>query len=410
MSVINQMLQNIDSKKNQPVEPTDDELSYQRIDIPAKKNYTRIIYILLAGATLFAALWVAGIYDDNQNTTFNAIEETLNPLVTSVADVGVKEESEKDQSVADLNAVNVVNDENLDHEPIGDIDKSTHQVDAASPNSNDLAVAKNQSLNTSPPQKKPVVHTTSASIVPAAKPPKKIIEVNSPSRSETSEAKQGESSYQSTNSDDSTSDTVIAKPIFSMRPTEKSADELARKALDKGNEAYNRGRFSLAEIEYKKALSIKPALHEARAQWVGLLYGEKNHQKALNILQRGIKNYPEHTGYRLLAARVWLSIEQPHSALNVLLNHTPQERAIEYYQLSAALAQQTMQWSLALQNWQALLLNNQPQGQWLLGAAIAFEKLGKAKEADKHYKQALTVGGLSQSSLEFIKLKLTIEE
>lgn len=197
-----------------------------------------------------------------------------------------------------------------------------------------------------------------------------------------------------------------AQPSMRITAASKSQDELAQDAYIKGNVAYHRGEINEAIAEYQKALELKPEMHDARAQWVAVLFAKQEVSRALAILQQGINLFPQHTAYRLVAARIWQDQQQPTRALEVLLATSPNERIQEYLQLQAALAQQTKRWQVALESWQTLLQQFGADGRSLLGSAIALDNLGRLEEAKMYYLQAREQGGLSQPSQQFIAQRL----
>ena len=201
---------------------------------------------------------------------------------------------------------------------------------------------------------------------------------------------------------------TTAEPVSSMSITASSKTdlELAQDVHVKGNLAYQRGDVEEAILHYQRALRLKPDLHDSRARLVAIFYAKQNINEANVLLQQAIKSYPEHTAYRLLAARIWQEQGVPERALQVLHEHTPTTRAKEYWQLQAALAQQAKQWQVALQSWQALLQNFNNDARWLLGSAIALDQLQRFEEARVYYLQAQQDGSLSQASLNFVAQRL----
>ncbi len=205
---------------------------------------------------------------------------------------------------------------------------------------------------------------------------------------------------------------VTTEPSFSIKKSDKTPSELAQAALSKGIAAYNKGYIAQAENEFSNALSLQPSLHDARARWSALLYGEQRYRVALSKLNQGISLYPHHTGYRMLAAKIYLKLNNAIQALAALSDFTPAEYDQKFYQLKAGLAQKNKDWHLALSSWQLLLANSGPIGsaldksKWLLGIAIAYQQLGNNGDAKKHYTQAISAGGLSKTSKAYAVTQL----
>ncbi len=143
-----------------------------------------------------------------------------------------------------------------------------------------------------------------------------------------------------------------------------------------------------------------------------MLYGDQRYRVALSKLNQGISLYPKHTGFRMLAAKIYLKLNNTIQALAVLSDFTPAEYEQAFYQLKAGLAQKNKDWHLALSSWQLLLANSGPissaldKSKWLLGAAIAYQQLGENSDAKKHYGQAIKAGGLSKASKAYAMTQL----
>ncbi|WAJ70058.1 tetratricopeptide repeat protein [Catenovulum adriaticum] len=195
--------------------------------------------------------------------------------------------------------------------------------------------------------------------------------------------------------------------FMSINPTQQSNTKIAHNKLEQAKALLDKGQFVKAEQLLQSALTLQPDLHKARITWMSIRYGEQNLPAALAVLQQGIKSYPDHLAYHLLAARILLEMDKPDLAWTLIENqHPPISSNTGFYQLKASLAQQLNLAKQALKNWQALLSINSMQANWQLGAAIAAEQAELPAQAIIHYQKAFNLGGLSKASRQFIQQKL----
>ncbi|NTS75861.1 hypothetical protein HR060_03185 [Catenovulum sp. SM1970] len=367
MSVINKMLQDLDEQQKSKKD-SNEQLSYPKIDVtvqPNKLPKSLMLAVVLVLSTIVASatLW----WWQNQ-----ADEAVTQPIASEVV---IKKPVEQKQPQAESTIRKT-------EEPVVAAKPADKPEQKKAPtiafNANVKAIEENKLASTNQPVDDTDQNTQAESLT-------------TPVTTENVPVESINKTVETVLADEAQEPKVAS---FNKTPSSKTPEQMAEKAFKRGSDAYLRGRFALAESEFKKALAFQPDLHEARAQWVGLLFGEQNYQKAMTLLQYGITLYPEHTGYRMLAARIWLELEQPQTALQVLQDHSPNERFNDFYQLKAALSQQNQKWQLALDSWQALLKANpnQQRGTWLLGAAIAYEQLNKSIDALDYYRLALKMG------------------
>ncbi|MCU4675059.1 tetratricopeptide repeat protein [Catenovulum sp. 2E275] len=202
--------------------------------------------------------------------------------------------------------------------------------------------------------------------------------------------------------------TQNSSPYLAIKPTQTSNIDIATNQLNQAIALLDKGQFIKAEQLLHSALNLNPELHQARITLMSIRYGEKNYPSALAILQQGIESFPEYLAYRLLAANILLEIDKPQVAWSLIKDQTPNpQQEHTFYQFKASLAQQLQHWPIALTSWQQLLVVNPQNAKWQLGAAIAAEQTKNQTLAAKHYQLALELPGLSQASREFAQQKIT---
>ena len=392
MSVINKMLRDLDANKQQPesnyTQNTGEGARPTGIIASQSPRQVRLSSVILVGSIIIVlgvaigVAWWLGLAMGKQNAATTPVSMVSNDsggavVAVTQTPVSASMEQEEQEKLADKNVLLATkSDENT---------VSTEQLTAHS------QIQPTAQLEVQPTVELAEQSTAQPSVL---KPPPD--EQLLAEEQQLAEVKQQEEPKEP----------LATPPSMQITVASKSNDELAQDAYVKGNVAYQRGEVNEAVAAYQKALELKPELHDARAQWVALLFAKQEVNRALALLQQGMNLFPQHTPYRLLAARIWQDQQQPSRALDVLLTSPPTERIQEYLQLQAALAQQTQRWQVALESWQTLLQQYGLDVRGLLGSAIALDNLARFDEAKMYYLQAREQGGLSQQSQNFIAQRL----
>lgn len=193
---------------------------------------------------------------------------------------------------------------------------------------------------------------------------------------------------------------------LSIKRSELSPQEVAALKVSDARKATNRGDLDKASQLLEQALVLEPKNIEAREQLGALWYGKKDYKSAINLLKQGIMFVPEYGQFRILLARIFIEIEQFQLAFNTLEQDKNFADA-DFQSLRASLAQQLGQYDSAIEAYK-YLITHQPQssGKWWLGLAIAADKQSKLDIAKQAYQQAITQGGISNQSLSFAKKRL----
>ncbi|MGI2260229.1 tetratricopeptide repeat protein [Shewanella sp. GXUN23E] len=194
---------------------------------------------------------------------------------------------------------------------------------------------------------------------------------------------------------------------MAVTPVAMSGTELAQKRFELGDKAEQSGNFDQAAREYLKALEFNPALHTAREHLAAVYYGQGLMENAAQTLLQGIDVYPDYQHYRLLLARVYQAAGQLQAAYdNAAVMQASGVEAIEKWALLGDLAQALNRYDLAQQAYSQLLKLQPGSGRWLMARAYAIDSQGNYQEAAQEYQQALASAGLSDSAVAFIQQRL----
>ncbi|WP_432455980.1 tetratricopeptide repeat protein [Agarivorans sp. QJM3NY_29] len=184
---------------------------------------------------------------------------------------------------------------------------------------------------------------------------------------------------------------------------EQRVDLYTRRAM----EALDNKRLEQARSEFSKALQLDPRAHSVREQLAALQFGRGDVSRAVGLLEAGIQLSPQHSGFRLMLARIFVQQQNWQQALFYLDAQRPEVAGnVDYYAMLASLAQRLNKTELAFDSYRLLLKQQPSRARWWLGYAIANDKLGHYKEALAAYHQAEQMGQLSSQTGDFVTSRI----
>ncbi|MFD2178858.1 tetratricopeptide repeat protein [Veronia pacifica] len=217
---------------------------------------------------------------------------------------------------------------------------------------------------------------------------------------------------------------VFSSPAYAAKAvsqTEQSAmsvehvsltpEELASVAYQRAQKSAQAGDMNRAISYLREVIEHQPTHTGAINQLAALLYGKNLGREAEQVLRRGIKANPHTLSLKLTLARLFEQSGQPEAALSVLLtepsgNEKDSEQTIRFYAMRGALSQYLNKTSLAHKSYLWLTANDDDDGRWWLGLALAEEKSGRETAAIAAYESALEAGHLSSQSVSFVRTRL----
>lgn len=200
---------------------------------------------------------------------------------------------------------------------------------------------------------------------------------------------------------------VKPKNQLSIQPVELSAAQRSELAERRAATALARGDLQEAERQYGDLLSEQPDHVEARKQLAALLYGQERYEEAQKSLLEGLRVHPAQADFRLLLARMAIAQQQSQQALDWLAGARPPiAQNLDYYATWAALAQDGGHTAEARQLYLDLLHQRPDEGRWWLGLGIAEETLGNTAQALEAYRNAQLHGGLGEASSNWLAQRI----
>lgn len=182
----------------------------------------------------------------------------------------------------------------------------------------------------------------------------------------------------------------------------------------RGLEALEAGDSRQAIQRFQEALLVSPNYHESRLQLAALQFGRGFAADALELLRDGLQLAPTNTEFLLLKARIYDRIEQPQFALELLRDVSARlPRDADILLMRANLASDAGDYALAISSYQQLVTWRSDQGSWWLGYGYALEQFAQfqgenstdyvnlRESAAEAYRRALQDSRLSISGREF---------
>ncbi|MDO6524142.1 tetratricopeptide repeat protein [Motilimonas sp. 1_MG-2023] len=194
---------------------------------------------------------------------------------------------------------------------------------------------------------------------------------------------------------------------LTITQSQLSDEELISLYRKQASTAKSKGDLAGAQVRLEKALAIAPANQQVRKDLVSIIYGRGNSEKAMALLNQGVKISPNNADFRLMQARIYLASQQRQQAFQALDGIKPDVKSNQdFYATKAALAQQLNQDEKALTAYLALAKQQPKQAKWWLGLGISQEKLGYSTDALRSYQQAELIGGLSLASMDYVRTRI----
>ena len=162
-------------------------------------------------------------------------------------------------------------------------------------------------------------------------------------------------------------------------------------------EQYQRESYgAMSDAQFAEVLALDPNFHKVRISWLSKLSQQNDNrfeQESLIAIQR----WPEIYQYRQMLARSWVAAE-PQKAYELLLQQTPTiNQAPDYHGLIAYSAKQMGDFNLASKQYQLLLKSFPERADWWLALALAEDQLQRSASALGAYRQSLRFPGLAQN-------------
>lgn len=200
----------------------------------------------------------------------------------------------------------------------------------------------------------------------------------------------------------------VAAPKMSKVEIPVSSDLQAQKLYNQVLELLNEQEHQTAIERLYLLLGDFPNFAQARELLGEILINEGKPQRAIEIMDMGLKKYPDYYPFVKLKAYAYASRGDTDSALRVLKEKQPADIAEDpdYFSLLAAMYNERGQYMQAAEIYYQLT-NLQPTNtNWWIGLGTALESSDKNNAAKEAYQKALSLGQISPDLRDFLSSKL----
>lgn len=186
-----------------------------------------------------------------------------------------------------------------------------------------------------------------------------------------------------------------------------SPQQQADQLYQQGYQALQQRNADTTDTLWQQALRIEPDHSKSREGLIALYLSQGRKVEASKLLVDGIARNPENGNFALLHAR--LLAEQGNTALALATLEQAMgsaEQQPQLFALAAALYQQQRDYSRSITAYQRALQLQPQQSTWWMGIGISLEGAGKTAEAKSAYSEALQRGMLSKESQAYVQQRL----
>ncbi len=377
MSVINQMLKDLDKRQSEQ-----QGVSNVVVPVQAKMSVSKLLLIIVVVIIIFNVIGILGwkLYSENQQLR----TQVDNAMVASKGQQSATDAPSNKASVVALalteeptTAISTVIQTFEEKAVLVQAEPEKALDNAALDNKNvPVNIVEKMTESQSPvDESAQVVVTALALSEPVVAKPEKVKEVVKP-----------------------TSSLTISR-------TQLSPQALAENKISEAEQAIERNDIVKAESLFEEVLLVMPEHQTARKQLAALWYGKKSYQNAVNLLSQGIALAPQAEEMRIMSARIYFEQSQPRQAYDILkpLQHSVNT---ELQALLANTAAELNEHDNAILAYGKLIALEPHVGRWWLGSAVSLDSLGKFVPARDAYKQAIALSNLSISAMQFARQRL----
>lgn len=162
-------------------------------------------------------------------------------------------------------------------------------------------------------------------------------------------------------------------------------------------------RYPSALHMYNQAMLIDGGSARQWQEFVRMCVQAKDLPRAMDVALRGCEKFPNDVALRVYRARLIVESGDYSAALVTLQSgQTPKvEASSDYYALLASVLQQLGKFDDAGQQYAVLTAVHPQRGDWWIGRAICADQLGASQQAADYYQQAMTCQQLSPQLKQF---------
>lgn len=169
------------------------------------------------------------------------------------------------------------------------------------------------------------------------------------------------------------------------------------------------GQMQSAFASLYEFISENPEAHQSRNTLITLLFAQQQYDQVGMLVREGLLLAPNHSSYKKMKARLLMMQGERLEAISLLRNVPPAvAEDKEYFELLASLYQQTGRDMDAVSVYQDLIRTDASIGRWWAGMGISHEALGNVREAVNSFEVALQAPSLESSLRQYSRNRIKI--
>lgn len=413
MSLINQMLQELEQRKASTAAPSHSELKptaqpVQAVAVPRKNKVLRYaVLAALCAVGAYGMQWLSHPAMPNVKQTANL--PTASGVITEanahMKTIGVAELSHASAVVNKAepiiaSSVTVTDIATQNTQPQPEL-QSASTADLFAPSlEKTLHVSQQAGVLTNATQ-----NTVGAVKAAAKAKPVIVAALELPAQAATDTSDASVVALANTNPKPKTTGTHGTEPKVNINKT-MSVEQQASHMYQQAISYLQQGRVAEAQDQLKSAIVTYPLHDDARQTLVGLLVDNKRNDEAIHVLKAGLQVSPNHPAYAQTLARLQLDAGLVTDALHTLeSNVASAQQPQEYHALMAVVLQKTGQHGQAITHYQQALSQGASTPVWYIGLGVSLQAEGRTQEAKQAYQQAQS-SQLSPELAQFVSQRL----
>jgi len=199
----------------------------------------------------------------------------------------------------------------------------------------------------------------------------------------------------------------VAETQINKRVKGEQVHEMAEVEYRKGMQAIKRGENSAALPALQRAIELEPGFAKARQALLSVLVGARQWTEAQQVAQNGLALDPAQSGWAMIVARLQFEQNNAPAAIETLEGYAAHAASdADYHGFFAYLLQKQQRPGEAAQHFQIAVGLRPSEGRWWFGLGLSREANGHLKEAQQAYAKALEVGNLPADMAAVVAEKL----
>lgn len=195
---------------------------------------------------------------------------------------------------------------------------------------------------------------------------------------------------------------AINKQVRELTPAQRAENEYRKAVL-----ALQQGKRSEAANGLEQTLAADPKHAGARQALIGLLLDEGQQDAAMQKAREGLASDPAQTGLAMILARLQLEKGELRPAVDTLERTLPHAAdKPEYLAFLAALLQRDERHKQAAEHYLQALQKAPQNGVWWMGLGISQQADRRHAEAQESFKRAKATNSLSPELLAFVEARI----